>query len=88
MLTSQQIRAARGLLRWSARELAEKAGVHLATVQRMERPDGTARRTVRTLAKIQRAFEDEGVDFLPDHGGPGVLLKTVRRKQRRHPARR
>ncbi len=80
MLTSQQIRAARGLLRWSARELAERAGVHLSTVQRMERSEGTIRSTVRTVAKVERALEAEGVDFLPDNGGPGVRLKKRPRR--------
>ncbi len=80
MLTSQQIRAARGLLRWSARELAERAGVHLSTVQRMERSEGTIRGTARTVAKVERALEAEGVDFLPDNGGPGVRLKKRRRR--------
>ncbi len=80
MLPSLHIRAARGLLRWSARELAEKAGVSLATVQRIERPDGTVRGTVRTLARVQQALEAEGVDFLLDNGGPWVSLKTVRLK--------
>ena len=37
MLTSDQIRLARALLRWSARELAQKSGVHITTVQRIER---------------------------------------------------
>ncbi len=80
MLTSQQIRAARGLLRWSAQQLADRAGVHLATVQRMERSDGTIRAMATTVAKVERALEAEGVDFLPDNGGPGVRLKKRRRR--------
>ncbi len=80
MLTSQQIRAARGLLRWSARELAERAGVHLATVQRLERSDGIVRGTARTVAKVERALEAEGIQFLPDNGGPGVRLKKRRER--------
>ncbi len=87
MLTSQQIRSARGLLRWSARELAERAGVHLATVQRMERSDGTIRGTVRTVVRVERALEAEGIDFLPDNGGPGVRLKKRRRRDARRRGR-
>ncbi len=88
MLTSQQIRAARGLLRWSARELAERAGVHISTVQRMERSDDTIRAMATTVARVERALEAEGVDFLPDNGGPGVRIKKrprrdVRRRDRR-----
>ncbi len=80
MLTSQQIRGARRLLRWSARELAERAGVQLATVQRMERSDGAVRGMARTVAKVERALEAEGVDFLADNGGTGVRLKERPRR--------
>ncbi len=83
MLTSQQIRAARGLLRWSARELAERAGVHLATVQRMERSEDTIRGTATTVAKVERALEAEGIDFLSDNGGAGVRLKRRPRRDAR-----
>ncbi len=63
MLTSDQIRVARALLRWSARQLAENAGVHVTTVQRMECGYGPVAGTVQTLAKVQRALEDAGVEF-------------------------
>ncbi len=75
MLTSHHIRAARGLLRWSARDLAERAGVHLATIQRMEGCEGMIRSTVRSLSQVQRALEAAGVEFLDDNGGTGVRLK-------------
>ena len=75
MLTSHHIRAARSLLRWSARELAERAGVHIATVQRMEGCEDEVHGTVTALSKIQRALEAEGVEFLPQDAGPGVRLK-------------
>ncbi len=78
MLTSGQIRAARALLHLPARELAEKAGVHITTVQRMERGDGPVGGTVQTLAKVQRALEDAGVEFTSQNGGPGVRLKKRR----------
>ena len=74
LLTSDQIRAARALLRWSARELARKSGVHITTVQRMERGDGPVSGTVQTLAKVERALEDAGVEFTAQNGSPGVRL--------------
>ena len=37
-LTSPQIRAARGLLRWSAEELAREAALGLATIRRLRAP--------------------------------------------------
>ncbi len=75
MLTSHQIRAARALLRWSARQLAQKSGVHVTTVQRMERGDGPVGGTLKTLAKIQSALENPGIEFTSQNGRPGVRLK-------------
>ena len=36
MITIEQLRAARGLLGWSQSELAERAGLSLPTVKRLE----------------------------------------------------
>ena len=74
MLTSDQIRAARALLHWSARELAQRAGCHITTVQRMERGHGPVGGTVQTLAKVQRALEDAGVEFTTQNGSQGLRL--------------
>ncbi len=73
MLIAQQIRAARGLLGWSARELAESAGVNISTIQRIERADGPIRGNVETLRRITDAIEGAGVEFIED-GHPGVRL--------------
>ena len=78
MLASEQLRAARALLHWSARELAQRADVHVATVQRMERGNGPLRGTVQTLAKIQNALEYAGVEFTSDNDCPGVRLNKRR----------
>jgi len=80
MLTSDQIRAARALVRWSARELAERAGVSLPTIQRIEAADGLPSTSVKTLDAVRRALEEAGVEFTPDtsDGEPGVRLKKPR----------
>ncbi len=83
MLTSDQIRAARALLRWSALQLAHRSGVHATTVQRLEHGNGPVGGTVKTLAKIQSALEDAGVEFTSQNGSPGVCLKKRRRKSDR-----
>ena len=78
---AHQIRAARALVRWSARELAERAGVSLPTIQRIEAADGLPSTSVKTLDAIRRALEEAGVEFTPgrdDNGGPGVRLKQPR----------
>ena len=82
MLTSDQIRAARALLRWPARQLAQRAGVHVTTVQRMECGNGPVGGTVQTLVKIQNALEQAGVAFTTQNG-PGVRLKKRRRARDR-----
>ena len=49
MMTSGQLKAARALLGIDQSQLAEMAGVSLATIQRMEASDGTVRGVVDTL---------------------------------------
>lgn len=76
MLTSDQIRAARALLRWSAERLAGKSGVSWKTIQRMEAADGVPTSSVRNMLKIQKTLESAGVEFIDQNGsGPGVRLK-------------
>lgn len=77
MITGPQIRAARGLLGWSAREAAERSGLSLPTIQRLERDKGVSPTAqARTLSDLKRAFEEAGVEFIgtPDEK-PGVRLK-------------
>ena len=40
MISGAQVRMARGYLKWSAKELAERAGVAESTVKRIEAEDG------------------------------------------------
>ena len=64
------------MLRWSARELSERSGVSLPTVQRMESVDGIPSSLGRNLDAVQRTLERAGIDFIEDDGmGPGVRLK-------------
>ncbi len=78
MLTSDQIRAARGLLHWSARELAERAAVHITTVQRMERCNGAVHGTTRSVFKVEAALKAARVEFLSQNGGQGVHINVGR----------
>lgn len=67
MITKDQIRDGRNLLRWSARQLGNKAGVGMATIQRLEA--GTTKigsSKLDTLQKIKSALENGGVQFLDD----------------------
>ena len=79
MLTSDQIRAARALLRWSAQNLADASGVSWKTIQRMEIVDGVPSATVRNLKTIQETLENAGVFFIDEDEelGPGVRLRKM-----------
>ena len=77
MITSEQIRAARALLRWSAQDLADKSGIGFRTIQRFESETGIpASRTINLIA-IQNVFEDAGLVFIEqsEERGPGVQLR-------------
>lgn len=79
MLTGSQIRAARALLRWSGKDLAERSGVSYPALQRAESTDGLPNMQTRNLAAIKAALEAGGVVFLDPgqnkDGGPGVRLR-------------
>jgi len=70
LITSDQIRAARALLRWSGKDLAEKTGLGFSTLMRLEVLDGVPSAQAKTLENIQKAFEKAGVEFIgtPEEG--------------------
>jgi len=77
MITGAQVRAAKALLNWSGSVLAERAGIAISTIRRIESIDGVLpSASVRVLQAIQAALEDAGVEFIgtPDDR-PGVRLK-------------
>ncbi|MDD9901596.1 MAG: helix-turn-helix transcriptional regulator [Alphaproteobacteria bacterium] len=76
MIVKEQIKAARAMLDMKQSELAEKAGVSLATLNNIERG---ADSRVSTLKKIRAALENEGVEFTGERGGaPGLSLHLKR----------
>lgn len=77
MIDVAQIRAARALLNISQMELATAASVHVATVRRLEAA-AVLRGNVESLAKIEVALVNLGVEFLPPEPGkgPGVRLRA------------
>ena len=76
MIDPAQLRAARGLVRWSQRDLADASGVHVNTVKDFER-EKAANPTKATLLAWKRALSKAGVEFIDgeDAKGPGVRLK-------------
>jgi transcriptional regulator with XRE-family HTH domain len=67
MVTKEQCRAARGLLGWSAKALAEKARLGVMTVSRFEAGQGETNESTRAL--IHATFERAGVEFIAENGG-------------------
>jgi transcriptional regulator with XRE-family HTH domain len=79
-ITGRQIRAARGLLGWSAREAAEQSGLSLPTVQRLEKYEGISPTVQnRTIENLRRAFEAVGIEFIgTPEDSPGVRINLKR----------
>jgi transcriptional regulator with XRE-family HTH domain len=72
-LTGAQMRAARGILNWSVRRLAEQAGVSPGVVRRLEEYDGALPESDESLEVFRKALSDAGVELLfPQVGKPGV----------------
>jgi DNA-binding XRE family transcriptional regulator len=73
MINTAQIRAARGLLKWTQASLAHRAAISTVTLNMIE--NETVRPRDGTLASIQAALEAGGVQFLHENGvGVGVRL--------------
>ena len=80
MVTAAQLRAARALLGFDQRRLAELSGLSLPTIQRMEASDGVVRGNVDSLMKLVGALEAAGIVLIGQgsasaEGGRGVRLK-------------
>ena len=71
-----QLRGARAMLRWSARELAERSGVSLPTIQRMEAATGIPPGLTKNIVAIKTTLEAAGIEFIDANGGGvGVRFK-------------
>ncbi len=80
MITAGQLRAARALLGIDQRELAQRSGLSLPTIQRMEASDGVVRCNVDSLVKLVDALAANGIELIGEGGtssgrGRGVRLK-------------
>ena len=81
-LTTQQLKAARSLLEWTQEDLAEKAGISLATVRRLEAVPGPIKGTAATMVSFIETIEAAGIELIgPDKSGRvGVILNVAPRK--------
>jgi transcriptional regulator with XRE-family HTH domain len=67
MITAAQIRAARGLLKWTQGALAAKSGLSIVTLNMIESETVQPRKS--SLTAIQQALESGGVEFIGAGGG-------------------
>jgi transcriptional regulator with XRE-family HTH domain len=82
MLTPDQLRAARALVKWSREDLAEKSGVASVTIKGFELLGADSK--ISTLNKLRRALELAGIEFIDDgahsyEGGPACGSVAGRR---------
>lgn len=78
-ISSEQIRAARALLRWEQKDLASASKVSLPSVKRLEGQPGVLAAQPRTVEALVGALENAGIVFVAENGeGPGVRLKKIR----------
>ena len=76
MITSEQIRMARALLRWEQRDLAHASRVSLPAIKRLETIPGELAAQRRTVEALRAALEAAGIEFT-NGGRPGVRPTSV-----------
>ncbi|MEW8627054.1 MAG: helix-turn-helix transcriptional regulator [Candidatus Thiodiazotropha sp.] len=59
-ISGAQVRAARGILKWSVADLAAESGVSVSTIKRLESVDGIPNIQTAKLQAIQDAFLKTG----------------------------
>jgi len=62
MITTAQIRGARGILNWSQGDLSERTGISSTSIGSIE--NGLTQPRANTLEVIKTAFEREGIEFI------------------------
>ncbi len=81
VITAAQLRAARALLGFDQRSLAEAVGLSVPTIQRMEASDGVIRGNVESLMKVINGLNAAGIALIGEgeeskDGGRGVRLRA------------
>jgi transcriptional regulator with XRE-family HTH domain len=81
VITASQLKAARVLLGFDQRQLAELSQLSVPTIQRMEASEAMVRGNVDSLVKLIAALDLAGVEIIHEGavskaGGRGVRLKS------------
>ncbi|WP_167620206.1 helix-turn-helix domain-containing protein [Paracoccus ravus] len=77
MITGPQIRAARGLLRWSLEQLASETGLSRNALQKIEAANGIPPGRAVTIATIEATIKRAGIVIIEAdaEGGSGVRFQ-------------
>ena len=67
IISNEQIRDARNLVRISGEDFCEKVGISRRSLQRMENnPEAFAKAAYETVIRMVQVLEASGIEFLPD----------------------
>jgi transcriptional regulator with XRE-family HTH domain len=81
MFTGAQVRMARAFLKWSLADLAEKSGLGISTIQRIEADDGFPAARGGNIEAVNKTLVAAGITFLPEtEEGIGVRGKAKGRR--------
>lgn len=82
-LSGCQARAARAMLMWSVRQLAQASGVSDSSIRRIEAGFGTPENvSIELLIRLRTYYEGRGFHFIFEHEhGPGVQWKRNERRR-------
>jgi hypothetical protein len=75
-ILARQLKAARALAQLDQQMLADRAGLSIPTIKRMEAGDGPVRGNYENVAAVVAALEAAGIEFT-NGGQPGVRLRIV-----------
>ena len=75
MISAEQIKAARALLRMEQDELARLSGVSVTTIRRLEAASGERLVAETTTGTVRKALEEAGVEFI--HQGVSLKAKSA-----------
>lgn len=64
LITPDQIRAARALLRLDQATVAQDAGISLVTLRRLEADDGLSKVAPATVDEVRKVLEKAGAEFI------------------------
>ena len=76
-ITPSQFKEARKLLEWTQGHVAAEIGLSKSRIARYETRQGIL--STLQISALRRVFESAGVEFIAEHGAPGVRLRKGRR---------